>query len=168
MPGVATLPATSSVRRALIFEPRKDVSRVVFLITPHRGSRWATNSLGSWGIRLIRLPDTLISELSDAISETARVEVKRLPTSIHGLSPNSRFLRALDATIPVVPSHSILGDRGRGPLETSSDGVVPYRSAHLPVAASELVVPTGHSGFAHPEAVKELRRIIHEALDAAQ
>lgn len=166
--GVASLPETSRVRRALIFEPRTDVSRVVFMFTPHRGSRLASNRLGAWGIRLIRLPDTLISELSDAISETARVEAKRLPTSIHGLSPNSRFLRALDATIPVVPSHSILGDRGRGPLETSSDGVVPYRSAHLPVAASELVVPTGHSGFAHPEAVKELRRIIHEALDAAQ
>ncbi len=168
MPGVATLPATSRVRRALIFEPRKDVSRVVFLFTPHRGSRWASSGLGAWGMRLIRLPDTLLNELSDAASQLAGTPVERLPTSIHGLSPNSRFLRALDATMPAVPSHSILGDRGRGPLATSSDGVVPYRSAHLPVAESELVVPTGHSGFAHPEAVKELRRIIQGALDAAQ
>ncbi len=166
VPGVASLPETSRVRRALIFEPRTDVSRVVFLFTPHRGSRWATSGLGAWGIRLIRLPDTLLNELSDAVDQITGVEIERLPTSIHGLSPNSRFLRALDSTKPAVPSHTILGDRGRGTLETSSDGVVPYHSAHLPVAESERVVPTGHSGFDHPASVKELRRIIHEALDA--
>lgn len=168
MPGVASLPEYSRVRRALIFEPRTDVSRVVFLFTPHRGSRLASSGLGAWGIRLIRLPDTLLNELSDALDQLAGVEVDRLPTSIHGLSPNSTFLRVLDSTTPVVPSHTILGDRGRGTLETSSDGVVPYSSAHLPVAESELVVPTGHGGFAHPASVKELRRIIHEALEEDQ
>jgi triacylglycerol esterase/lipase EstA (alpha/beta hydrolase family) len=35
------------VRRALIFEPRTDVSRVVFLFVPHRGSGLASNSLGA-------------------------------------------------------------------------------------------------------------------------
>ena len=42
-------PTYNRVRRALIFEPRTDVSRVVFLFTPHRGSRLAANSLGCAG-----------------------------------------------------------------------------------------------------------------------
>ncbi len=164
LPGVASLPETNRVRRSLIFEPRQDVARVVFMFTPHRGSRLATSGLGSWGIRLIRLPDTLLNELSHAMDQLAGVAVDRLPTSIHGLSPNSGFLRVLDSTAPTVPSHTILGDRGRGDLASSSDGVVPYRSAHLPAAESELVVPTGHGGIDHPAAIQELRRIIHQVL----
>ncbi len=160
VPGVAELPEDSLVRRALVFEPRADVGRAVFLFTPHRGSRLASNSLGAWGVRLIRLPDTLINEVDGLLETLAGQYGGRLPTSIQGLSPDSRFLRALDDTKPVVPTHTVLGDRGRGELWTSSDGVVPYTSAHLPIAESELVVPAGHGGFDHPQAVAELKRIL--------
>jgi pimeloyl-ACP methyl ester carboxylesterase len=160
VPGVAHLPEDSRARRALVFEPRADVGRAVFLFTPHRGSRLASNSLGAWGVRLIRLPDALINEVGDLLETLAGQYGGRLPTSIHGLSPDSPFLRVLDDTKPVVPTHTILGDRGRGDLWTSSDGVVPYSSAHLPSAESEVVVPAGHGGFAHPDAVAELKRIL--------
>jgi pimeloyl-ACP methyl ester carboxylesterase len=160
LPGVGKLPEDSLVRRALVFEPRADVSRAVFLFTPHRGSRLASNSLGTWGIRLIRLPDTLINEVGHIMETLAGLYGGRLPTSIHGLSPDSPFLRVLDDTKPTVPTHSILGDRGRGDLPNSSDGVVPYSSAHFPSAESQLVVPTGHGGFTHPDAVAELKRIL--------
>ncbi len=160
VPGVAELPEDSRVRRALVFAPRADVGRAVFLFTPHRGSRLASNSLGAWGVRLIRLPDTLINEVGDLLETLAGQHGGHLPTSIHGLSPDSRFLRILDDTKPVVPTHSILGDRGRGDLWTGSDGVVPYSSAHFPAAESEVVVPTGHGGFTHPDAVAELKRIL--------
>lgn len=161
VPGIGSLPADSLVRRALIFEPRTDVSRVVFMFTPHRGSRLASSGLGAWGTRLIRLPETLIGELGAALDSLAGLPDMRLPTSIQGLSPNSQFLRALDSTRPVVPTHTILGDRGRGgDLLSSSDGVVAYTSAHLDTAESEVVVPTGHSGFAHPASVKALRGIL--------
>ena len=160
LPGVGQLPEDSLVRRALVFEPRADVSRTVFLFTPHRGSRLASNSLGAWGIRLIRLPDTLLNEVGELLETLAGQYGGRLPTSIHGLSPDSPFLRVLDDTKPTVPTHSILGDRGRGDLPNSSDGVVPYSSAHFPSAESELVVPTGHGGFTHPDAVAELKRIL--------
>lgn len=166
VPGIGTLPADSPVHRALIFEPRTDVSRVVFMFTPHRGSRLASSGLGTWGTRLIRLPETLIGELGSALDSLAGLPDQRLPTSIQGLSPDSRFLRALDSTRPVVPTHTILGDRGRGgELLSSSDGVVAYTSAHLDTAKSELVVPAGHGGFAHPASIKELRRIFLDALD---
>ena len=165
LPGVSALPDSSLVRRALVFEPRTDVSRVVFLFTPHRGSRLASSGLGAWGIRLIRLPDTLLGELAAVAHQLPGTGRSRLPTSIHGLSPQSQFLRALDRTRPTVPTHSIIGDRGRGDGLAGSDGVVPYLSAHLPSAESELVVPTGHGGFAHPKSVTELKRIIRLALD---
>jgi pimeloyl-ACP methyl ester carboxylesterase len=160
VPDVANLPETSLVHRALVFEPRADVERVVFMFTPHRGSRLASGGLGAWGIRLIRLPDTLIREIADVFDQITEAAGGELPTSIHGLSPDSAFLKALDGSKATVPTHSIIGNRGRGPLATSSDGVVPYRSAHLPSAESEVVVPTGHGGFAHPLAVAELRRIL--------
>jgi len=168
-PGVAALSADNPVRRALVFNPRADVDRAVFMFTPHRGSRLAVNRLGAWGIRLAQLPTWLTSELAHYAHLVPDSTGGRLPTSIHGLSPESRFLRLLDETRPRVPVHSIIGDRGRAPLKTSSDGVVPYRSAHLYFAASEVVVPTGHSGFTHPRAVAELRRILRaQAVPASQ
>ncbi|MCF7985464.1 MAG: hypothetical protein K9L70_13760 [Thiohalocapsa sp.] len=160
LPGVSGLSDYNRVRRALIFEPRTDISRVVFLFTPHRGSRLAANSLGAFAIRLIRLPDTLLNETEHALDQLAGIESRRMPTSIHGLSPRSRFLRALDATTPTVPVHNIVGNRGRGDGTRGSDGVVPVASARLPASESELVVPTGHGGFDHPEAVAELKRVI--------
>ncbi len=160
LPGVSALSDYNRVRKALIFEPRTDVSRVVFLFTPHRGSRLAANGAGALMIRLIRLPDTLLTETEHAVDQLAGTESRRLPTSIHGLSPRSRFLRVLDATEPTVPVHTILGNRGRGDGSSGSDGVVPVHSARLASAESELVVPTGHGGFDHPQAVAELKRII--------
>ena len=160
VPGVGQLPEDSLVRRALVFEPRADVSRAVFLFTPHRGSRLASNSLGAWGIRLIRLPDTLLNEVGELLETLAGQYGGRLPTSIHGLSPDSPFLRVLDDTKPTVPTHSILGDRGRGDLANSSDGVVPFSSAHFPSAESEVVVPSGHGGITHPDTVAELKRVL--------
>ena len=58
--------------------------------------------------------------------------------------------------IPVFDS--ILGCRTPPPACT--DGLVPYASAHLDGAASELVVRSGHSVQETPEAIRELRRIL--------
>ncbi len=158
IPGVAELPATNVVRRALVFEPRPDVRRIVFMFTPHRGSRLATTRLGDWGIRLIRLPGWIRWELANAVETGEEEDRRTLPTSIHGLSPSSVFLRTLADTAPSAPAHSILGDRGR--RGRCSDGVVPCSSARLELAESELIVPTGHGGVDHPKALDELRRIL--------
>ncbi len=138
----------------------------MFLFVPHRGSRLAANSLGALAVRLIRLPDALLTEAEHAANQLAGLESRRIPTSIHGLSPRSLFLRALSNTTPVVPVHSIIGNRGRGDGSAGSDGVVPVRSARVVSAESELIVPTGHGGFDHPAAVAEIRHII--LMDVAQ
>jgi len=167
LPGVSALPEDSLVRRALVFEPREDVSRVVFMLTPHRGSRLATLNVAVWGTRLIRLPDWVRNELTVATNQVLGLSDGRLPTSIHGLSPRSPFLQELDRRPPNVPAHSIIGNRGRRhELWRSSDGVVPYRSAHLPGAVSEVVVPAGHGGFDHPQSIDELKRILRLELES--
>jgi hypothetical protein len=66
-------------------------------------------------------------------------------------SRESLVLRELDRVVPAVSTHFIIGNRGRrGDLLSSSDGVVPFASAHLPSAVSEVIVPTGHGGSDHP------------------
>jgi hypothetical protein len=46
---------------------------------------------------------------------------------------------------------------------------VPYVSAHLPDADSELVVPADHFNVnRHPRAVLEVRRLLHEHLREAE
>jgi hypothetical protein len=45
---------------------------------------------------------------------------------------------------------------------------VPYASSHFASAESEVVVPTGHGGIAHPEAVAELKRIVRLTLAEAR
>jgi hypothetical protein len=116
-------------------------------------------NLAALGMRLIDLPDWIVSEL-----ESLSADGGQLPTSIHGLSPNSQFLQALDRFRPNVPVHSIIGDRGRGNDSNSSDGVVSYSSSHLDFAESELVIPTGHGGFADPKAIAEVARILKSDL----
>lgn len=106
-------------------------------------------------MHLIDLPTWIISEL-----ESVSIDSEQLPTSIHGLSPNSQFLQALHRYRPNVPVHSIIGDRGHDDKSEGSDGVVSYSSSHLNFAESELVIPAGHGGFTHPEAIAEIARIL--------
>jgi hypothetical protein len=58
--------------------------------------------------------------------------------------------------------HSIIGREAEGePLESSSDGVVPYASAHLDGAESECVVRGDHGCQDSPETIREIRRILY-------
>ena len=50
----------------------------------------------------------------------------------------------------------------------SSDGVVPYHSAHLDGVASELVVPSDHSVQKSQDAIREVRRILLDPLGSNQ
>lgn len=48
--------------------------------------------------------------------------------------------------------------------DTITDGIVPYKSAHLDGAISEKVIKGGHSIQLKPESVLELRRILNQHL----
>ena len=156
------VPNDSRIKRALIFQANPTIKRVIFVATPHRGSRLAVGKIGAIAIWLIRLPLDLLEEIPQTINHALNFRGQRaiLPTSIQGLSPNSPLLHALNRLPIQAVHHSIIGDRGRGDTPNSSDGVVPYSSSHLASAQSEKIVPTGHEAMDDPQAVEEIRRIL--------
>ncbi|MGC1995675.1 MAG: alpha/beta fold hydrolase, partial [Pseudolabrys sp.] len=137
------------VREALVFKRRRDVARVIFISTPHRGSLIAGSPIGRIAsgmirksVEFVRLGPEIL-QASVVQEDPAVMKLKRLPNSIDTLSPNDPFVKIMNA-LPLakgVPYHSIIGDRGRGDTPHSSDGVVPYWSSHVGGAKSEKIVP---------------------------
>ena len=156
---------------SLIFKPRPEVGRVIFIAAPLRGSDLATHWLGRIGSSLIQPPQFLLQAGRDAMSlatfQSDDLRLRRMPNSIDNLAPNNRFVRAIN-TIPMnprIPVHVISGDRGKGGnpdkiLPVMSDGVVPYWSSHIPSAVSEKIVPSDHSAHQHSQAIEEIARIL--------
>lgn len=154
----------SIMHKSTIFEANPHVGRVVFICTPHRGSKMASGGLGSLAIKLIALPANLASQITSSLGDSIAIltgDSKRLPTSVSGLSPTNPMLKVLDRQRMTAPYHSIIGDRGKGDTPNSSDGVVAYWSSSVKGAQSELIVPGPHGACELPETLNELRRILH-------
>jgi pimeloyl-ACP methyl ester carboxylesterase len=159
------------LRDSLLFEHRREISRAIFLSAPHRGSEIASNWIGRLGSRLVRIP-TFLADARNAMAsvltvDTASMQLDRAPNSIDTLSPDNRFVKAVNKLpiAPGIPYHSIMGDRGKGGNKDQtppmmSDGVVAYWSAHLDGAVSEKIVPSNHSSHQHPEGIAEVERIL--------
>jgi pimeloyl-ACP methyl ester carboxylesterase len=158
------------LEEALIFTPRRDVARIIFISTPHRGSVLAQNSIGRIGSSLIRKSVRVMNAgpeilRASVVQEDPTVlKLNRLPNSIDTLSPNDPFLKEMNmlSMAKRIPYHSIIGDRGRGDTPNSSDGVVPYWSSHLEGAESEKIVPSGHGAEHSAQGIAEILRILHE------
>ena len=153
------------------FSPRTDVSRVIFVSTPHRGSQLALRPLAGFFASLIQLPFSVLlgktehSEILRSMRDDVRSTFVAPANSIRFLRAKSPLLVAI-LKLPMsrsVPYHSIIGDRGKGNSPNSTDGVVPYWSSHLEGAASEKIVPSGHGANENPEGIAEIRRILLEA-----
>ena len=91
------------LERALIFKHRPEVSRVIFISTPHRGSGFASNWIGRIGIALVKLPVNMIKlgasagqYVVPADPSAKRAKKLHVPTSIDTLSPQNRFLRTMN------------------------------------------------------------------------
>ena len=167
----AKTPLTPDARKlaeeSLIFNHRRDVERVIFISTPHRGSKLASGGIGRIGAALVRTPRLFTSAYATSksllVADPGARTLKRMPNSVDTLQPNDRFVQAVDK-LPItrgIPYHSIMGDRGRGNTPNSSDGIVPYWSSHLAGAQSELIVDSGHNAQSNPEAIKEVDRILN-------
>jgi pimeloyl-ACP methyl ester carboxylesterase len=156
------------VRDGMFFEPLPEVSRVIFISTPHRGSFRAAGRLLGLADRLVRLPGTMVSQVADMLTRNpgafSELSISHLPTSVDNMSPTNRFLRTL-ASLPIdsrIHAHSIIPVRKAGSLAGQTDGVVAYESAHIEGVKSELVVRSGHSTQSHPDTIEEVRRILRE------
>jgi len=154
------------LEESLVFDHRPDVERVIFISTPHRGSKLASGWIGRIGAALVRTPQLFTSIYASTkpllIADPAARPLDRMPNSVDTLEPNDRFVEAVNKLpiTPGIPYHSIMGDRGRGDTPNSSDGVVPYWSSHLAGAQSELIVDSDHGAQYNPQAIREVDRIL--------
>jgi pimeloyl-ACP methyl ester carboxylesterase len=166
---LASPPTRAALDELLFFHPMPCVRRVVFIATPHRGSRLANGVVGRAFGRRIRPP-------SDQTSVVAEVEALNGPgvirdenfqgASINGignLRVDSPLLLAVSrlSVAPGVPYHTIaFRFAGHAP----NDLVVPLWSAHLDGAASEAILPGTHGSEQAPATLDEVRRILLEHL----
>jgi len=164
----------AELRHYLFFEHQPYVSRVVFLATPHRGSDLSRGFVGRLGASLIAEPDQIGNLLTQLIKDnpnTFERRFRRLPSSVETLEPDSKILEALlqmPANPKIVTFHSIIGSNRPSGKHESTDGIVPYHSAHFDGVASELVVPSDHSVQKSQDAIREVRRILLEHLGPSQ
>ncbi len=155
------------------FKPMPEVSRAVFIAAPHRGTPFAENRFSRFAAGIVKLPVSMLGRVTEIAqllidpSSANAAPLTRPLNSISNLSNQDPFVR-LAADLPIsakVPFHSIMGnDTPNLSLEQSSDGVVPYSSAHLNGAQSEKVIRSWHSVQETPEAIVEVRRILHKHL----
>jgi pimeloyl-ACP methyl ester carboxylesterase len=161
------------LRDCILFPAQGRVRRVVYIATPHRGSRVDRGSIQRVGTRLIRLPDPLraahrrliADNPPDFFHEHFR---KSLPTSIDELEFGSPILSGL-SQLPhraALKVHSIIAVRPESPKDRPTDGLVTLESAHLDGVASEKIVSSGHLCQDNADVIAEVRRILAEHLAA--
>ena len=151
--------------RLMSFEPRKDVSRVIYVSTPHRGSPLAMRQLAGFLASFIKLPDLPLNSDKTAIRTALHHDMRSLFTSpANGISclraKSPILLSILKLPREDVPYHSIIGDQGKHNTPNSTDGIVPYWSSHMEGAVSEKVVSSGHGANENSDGIEEIRRIL--------
>jgi pimeloyl-ACP methyl ester carboxylesterase len=160
----------AELERVFYFQRQPFVRRVVFIGTPHHGSKLSPSWPARLAVKFVQMPRELLKAAHDVAQEnpdlTSWLTAGRLPTSVDLLAPDAPALELL-ATRPRPPDvhyHSIIGDiYGAG--ANGSDGIVTARSAHLDGVDSEILEPADHfQVHHHPRAVLEVRRILLEHL----
>jgi pimeloyl-ACP methyl ester carboxylesterase len=165
---IITDPATrADLAAAFFFQPSPDVSRVVYIATPHRGSSQATRTAGRISSAIIEerpvwdeRHDQLIRDNPCAFREEVR---QKIPTSVDLLEPESLILQATQQ-LPYrqgVALNSIVGDwRWANTLEPS-DGIVTMSSAQLGGGETEAVVDARHTDLLRdPDSVREVMCVL--------
>ncbi|MFT4640690.1 MAG: hypothetical protein ACI8T1_004021 [Verrucomicrobiales bacterium] len=159
-----------SLKEAFAWQPERHVQRVIYLAVPHRGIDYTNNWIGKLGRWFVK-PHNLFANFYERISKRnpgaftpAYAELGTgKQDSVHALAPEQPTLRIL-TKLPnshSVKIHSIIGDQGKpGPIDESTDGVVPYWSSHLPEADSEKIVSATHGLIDHPDTLEEIKRLL--------
>lgn len=167
-----------AISQVVYFKPHPQVARVVFAATPHHGSVLANTALGRVGRALARPPSKLMERTRAILRQAPGVlgsDLASRLTSVDSLAPDSPFILAMsEAVVPSVPYHTIAGILPPGSRgvraesfllgsdnELYGDGVVPYVSARLDGAQSEVLVMADHTTVHHhPRALAEFRRVL--------
>ena len=159
----------------LKMKPIENFDRAIFLAAPHRETDYADRWFTLAARKIIKLPATFLTTLADTLTSydaDLKDFVKTLTNDViqngpSDLSKKSKFME-LTASIPPEKGlvfHSIMGNITKSDdPNVITDGIVPYKSAHLDGAVSEKIFTGGHSIQETPEAVLELRRILRQHL----
>ncbi len=157
------------LRKAYCYEPVREVRRLIFIATPHRGSPLVRG--------LIRTVGTQICDRASPFREAREAVLaqndsdfflpclrREYPTSVAELALGHPLLSALCelGIVPSVPAHSIIADLRDPPAPGASDGIVPYSSSHVEGVASELLFHAHHICLDNPALNREVRRILLE------
>lgn len=161
------------LRDLLVFQANPDIARVIYLATPHRGSKLAINLIGWLGNKLINIP---IFILNNGITASGLAELPHLtPFGEQQVSEKLDSIRSLRpdnpnfSVIEQIPSrkgtitHSIIGQVNQSkPITEGTDKVVEYWSSHLDGTASEKIVDSSHTQITgNEDAIEEVRRLLY-------
>ncbi len=168
----------SELQQVFYFEPLPQVTNVIFMGTPHHGSAISPSWIGRLIRKIVRLPMNVESSMMALLQNNPDYrlgdEMGRLPTSIDLLAPGAPALITL-ASLPKPPQvkyHSVVGIAPRSdPIsyitrnlrltDKLGDGVVPYASAHMADAESEIIVPADHMTLhQHPLSVEYVKGVL--------
>lgn len=156
----------ANLEQLFSFSPSTQISRVVFIGTPHQGSNLAKGVASRLASRFIRQPEEIVDVFEEIRANNKRLltsRMRRMPTSVDLLRPDNTLTQAI-FRLPVNPNvsvHSIIGVGHGGKFGFErSDGIVPYSSARHPGAESELTVDAGHSLHNHQDSTAEVVRIL--------
>lgn len=156
------------LQQSLFFKRRNDISTFVFISTPHQGSVLANNSVLRTLVRTaLFLPRTAAEQVKALTALPASFihpASRDLPAwgvgGVENLAARHPFLGALAKHPTGVPFHSIIATRSAVHCQGSSDGIVPYWSAHLDGAVSETLVPYSHRCTDKKETVQAVMKIL--------
>lgn len=161
------------LRELLLYEPIPWPKRIIFMATPHQGSRLAEGPLQWLARKLIGLPGHLLGSAILSTELIAAGEPGILTSDAYPLLHHHEVsVSQLDPANPAIQSlqhmpmrrdlhlHSIIADLGGPRTPVHTDGVVRYESAHLPNTESEKVVQSIHRVTHAQSAAVEVARIL--------
>jgi pimeloyl-ACP methyl ester carboxylesterase len=161
----------SWARQAYFFGPVPQVTRIVCIATPHRGSILASLGVGRAASLAVKAPPEAQAVHDAAVTMNPglfKPEFQtRVPTTIDLLEPSSELLQAIERLRPAcwVAVHSVVGTGHVSLTGGRDDCVVNEASAHTAGAKSEITVPATHTKVHHhPDTVREVQRILAEHL----
>lgn len=149
------------------------IDRAIFLSTPFHGTDYADRWFTLAARRIIKLPQSFLTATVETVKQGLTGDLTDdffegfgrdlLQNGPSDLSKKSNFTKFTQNAhiVPDVKYHLIIGNNTKSDQkDIITDGVVPYRSAHIEGAQSEKIIHGGHSIQYTPEAILELRRIL--------
>jgi hypothetical protein len=160
---------SQEIEEVFVFQPTFDFNQVFFIDTPHRGSDTALSFIGFVSSSLVTLPQNVVALFSGFVEEvgidnlTERIQpflATHTANSIQVLRPDHPLTQTL-SDLPVKGDvFSIIGSNGDLQCESEfqcmriTDGVVNYTSALHPQSKVQLLVPSRHDSYQHPDTIR--------------